>query len=224
MKHLSTDELNNILSLIDGHNSAHHIAKITGLHTSTVTRYWTLHRPDVPKPSGGHPPKLSPADVRHAVRLISTGEAENAAQVARSLQTITNISVTRQTVRSHLKKAGLKAVVKKKRPLLSARHRHNRMDFATSYKDWTVDDWMHVVWSDEVKFNRLNSDGRSYVYKRAGEGLSDRLVEGTLKFGGGSLMMWGCMAWEGTGQACRILGTLDANLYCEIWTTNSKFR
>ena len=24
-------------------------------------------------------------------------------------------------------------------------------------------------------------------------GLSDRLVEGTNKFGGGSLMMWGCM-------------------------------
>ena len=25
------------------------------------------------------------------------------------------------------------------------------------------------------------------------EGLSDRVVEGTVKFGGGNLMMWGCM-------------------------------
>jgi Transposase len=173
MKHLSTNELNNVLSLIDGRNSAHHIAKITGLHTSTVTHHWTLHCPNVPKPSGGRPLKLSPTDVCHAVCLINTGKADNAAQVAQSLQTITNDSVTHQTVHSHLKKAGLKAVVKKKCPLLSMCHRHDWMDFATSYRDWTIDDWKWLVWSDEVKFNCLNSDGWSWVYKRAGEGLSD---------------------------------------------------
>jgi hypothetical protein len=72
-----------------------------------------------------------------------------------------------------LKKAGLKAVVKKKHPLLSAHHRHDWMDFATSYRDWTIDDWKWLVWSNKVKFNHLNSDGQSWVYKRAGEGLSD---------------------------------------------------
>ena len=58
------------------------------------------------------------------------------------------------------------------------------MDFATSHRDWTIDDWMRTIWSDEVKFNRLGSDGQKWVWKRAGEGLSDCLVEGTLKFGG----------------------------------------
>ncbi|EGO28324.1 hypothetical protein SERLADRAFT_346281, partial [Serpula lacrymans var. lacrymans S7.9] len=33
--------------------------------------------------------------------------------------------------------------------------------------------------------------------KKAGEGLSDRLVQKTVKFGGGFLMIWGCMTWEG---------------------------
>ena len=216
MKRLSSDELHNILSLIDSGNSARRIAAITGFNKSTVTRYWEQHRPDTPKSSGGRPSKLSPTDVCHAVRLVTSGEAENAAQVARSLQTITNNSITCQTVGIHLKKAGLKAVVKKKRPLLSVRHRHERLDFATTYLHWTIHDWMHVLWTDEVKFNRLNSDGTSWVYKRAGEGLSDCLVGGTLKFGGSSLMMWGCMSWDGTGEACRILGTLNAELYCQI--------
>ena len=40
--------------------------------------------------------------------------------------------------------------------------------------------------------------------KKAGEGLSDRLVQGTVKFGGGSLMMWGCMSWDGVGYSCKI--------------------
>ena len=41
-----------------------------------------------------------------------------------------------------------------------------------------------------------------------------------MKFGGSSLMMWGCMTWEGTGQACNIDGKMDANLYVEILQDN----
>ena len=55
------------------------------------------------------------------------------------------------------------------------------MDFAESHKDWTVEDWKRVIWSDETKINRLGSDGKKWVWKRPGEGLSDRLVQGTVK-------------------------------------------
>ncbi|KIJ10140.1 hypothetical protein PAXINDRAFT_35155, partial [Paxillus involutus ATCC 200175] len=52
--------------------------------------------------------------------------------------------------------------------------------------------------------------------KKAGEGLSDRIVEGTVKFREGSLMMWGCMTWEGAEMACKIDGRIDADLYVQI--------
>jgi hypothetical protein len=111
----------------------------------------------------------------------------------------------------------MKAVVKKKRPLLTKCHnRRERLDFALSHQDWTVEDWKKVVWSDETKINRLGSDGRKWLWKKAGEGLSDRLVEGTKKFGSGSLMIWGCMLWDGVGYACKIDGTMDADLYVQI--------
>ncbi|KAG2070375.1 hypothetical protein BDR04DRAFT_1018812, partial [Suillus decipiens] len=48
--------------------------------------------------------------------------------------------------------------------------------------------------------------------KKSGERLSDRLVHGTVKFGGGSLMMWGCMTWEGVGYAAKIDGHLKRRL------------
>ena len=44
------------------------------------------------------------------------------------------------------------------------------------------------------------------MWKKAGEGLSDRLIEGTVKFGGGSVMVWGCMFWDKPGYACKIMG------------------
>jgi hypothetical protein len=150
------------------------------------------------------------------MRLISSGKADNAVQVTHTLRSITNQSLSSETVRQRLKQAGMKAVVKKKRPLLTKRHRKERMDFAIAHQDWTLEDWKRVVWSGETKINRLGSDGRKWVWKKAGEGLSDRLVEGTKKFGGGSVMVWGCMTWDGVGMACRIDGKMDADLYCQI--------
>ena len=79
--------------------------------------------------------------------------------------------------------------MKFKRPLLSARHHKAHLDYAYAHKDWTIKDWKKVIWSDETKINCLGSDGHKWAWKRAGEGLSDRLVDGTLKFGGSSLMM-----------------------------------
>jgi hypothetical protein len=131
---------------------------------------------------------------------------------------MTGESILVRTVHRALKKAGMRlgAVVKRKRPLLTKRHRRLRMDFALAHKDWTVEDWKRVVWSVETKFNCLGSDRRKWVWKRTGEGLSDRLVEGTVKFRGGNLMLWGCMLWEGPGYATKIDGRMDADLYVSI--------
>ena len=52
--------------------------------------------------------------------------------------------------------------------------------------------------------------------EKPGEGLNDRLVQGTLKFGGGSLMMWGCMTWQGVGYTAKIDGRMDGDLYLQI--------
>jgi len=132
------------------------------------------------------------------------------------LQNINNTSLSIETVHKGLNKAGWKAVVKKKQPMLSRHHKRDRMDFALSHKEWTLEDWKRVVWSDETNVNRLGSDGRKWVWKRVGEPLTDRLVQGTKKFGGGSIMVWGCMTWDGVGMACKIDGRMDGELYCQI--------
>jgi hypothetical protein len=37
-----------------------------------------------------------------------------------------------------------------------------------------------------------------------------------VKYGGGSLMVWGCMTAKGIGYLTKIEGNIDADLYCQI--------
>jgi transposase len=205
-----------VIALLNSGTSAYKIFALTGVSTSTISRLRSEHCPDLPKSFGGRPAKLTPANISYAKRIIRMRKVDNAVQVTKALRNVTNQPLSSQTVRRQLRKSGLRPVVKRKRPLLKPHHRRARLDFAQSHQEWTLEDWKRVIWSDETKINRLGSDGRKWVWKEVGEALSDRLVQGTVKFGGGNVMMWGCMSWDGVGYATRIEGKMDAELYVSI--------
>ncbi|KIJ18249.1 hypothetical protein PAXINDRAFT_40010, partial [Paxillus involutus ATCC 200175] len=131
----SSTQKNNILTMLDSGHTAHAIASTTGLNVSTISRLCAKERSDLQKSTGGRPSKLSPTNVCHAIHLISTCRAENAVQVTKALTNIINQPLHPNTVCQHLKKTGMKAVVKRKRPILSARHRKAWLDFAYAHKD-----------------------------------------------------------------------------------------
>ncbi|KAG1029711.1 hypothetical protein G6F43_014000 [Rhizopus delemar] len=85
-----------------------------------------------------------------------------------------------------------------------------------AHRDWTIDDWKRVVWSDETKINRFNSDGRTWTWIRSGESLKSHHVKMTVKHGGGNIMLWSAITYAGVGWMCKINGNMDKTLYKEI--------
>ena len=79
-----------------------------------------------------------------------------------------------------------------------------------------MNDWKRVIWSDGTKINRIGSDRQDYVWKRKGEGLIAREVQGTVKFEGGSLMVWGCIGWNWMWILSEVEGRMDAEQYVAI--------
>jgi len=98
----------------------------------------------------------------------------------------------------------LKAVVKqKKKPFLSKQHRRSGWTLQCTHTGlWmTGNKWYG---QNETKINRLGSDGRKWVWKKPG----CASVTGWWKeprVGGGSIMIWGCMLWEGLGMHARLM-------------------
>ena len=59
---------------------------------------------------------------------------------------------------------------------------------------------MDVLWSDELKFEIFCSKRRQYVRRRAGKHMKDVCMRPSVKHGGGSIMVWGCLTANSAGD------------------------
>lgn len=167
-------------------------------------------------PKSGPPTKLSPRDKRDLARLIRSGKAKDAVDAAKIFNQDLPRALSTQTIRNALRDEGLVAKKKKKKPKLTRKNRKARLKFARDHQDWTIEDWKRVIWSDETKINRIGSDGNTYCWVDKDEGLSERTVSETVKFGGGSVMAWGCMTWAGAGKLIQVVGRMNADQFIDI--------
>jgi transposase len=174
-----------------------------------------IDRPLVNNPDGPRT-KLSPQLQRYCIRLMTAGSIKTTTQMAQTINTEFGIGVSRMTVSRTLKNSGLKSAEKLSKPMLSQKNIRARLEFANMYKEWTVEDWKHVIWSDETKINRFGSDGRSWYWSRDNETIQPHHVKATVKHGGGSIMIWGCMTAQGVGFMCQIIGKMNKELYQDI--------
>jgi hypothetical protein len=124
--------------------------------------------------------------------------------------TLTVLFYLCQTIHNALKVACLKAMARKERPHLFIKLRKRRLNFVHKYKDWTVEDWTRVIWSDKTKINKIGSNGWIDVWKMGGEALQDKKVQGKGKFGGGSLMVLEYIRWNGVGILAEVKGRMNA--------------
>ena len=216
MQPITPQQHAHIISLLP--NYTHHkIASKTGLSRSTVDRVAKEVELDKENSKGGCPAKLSETNKCSIACQITSGHIDNAVQAAQFINPIIPQPIHPQTIRRALKKNNFQAVIKRKCPLLTQKHRQERLKFAHTHSNWTVEDWKRVLWSDETKINRIGNDGRVYVWKPKGEPLSDRTTTPTVKHGGGNnLMIWGCMGWNGVGVVTEVQGIMNAKQYCEI--------
>ncbi len=140
---------------------------------STVATYVSKNIPDKENSVGGQPKKLTPADEHYLAIQMHSGWVENATDLTQNINNALSSPITPQTTHNYLHKNNFKAVVKKKKPKLTAQHRKERLKFAQAHFDWTVDDWKRVIWSDETKINRFGSDGFKWVWKEKGDPLQE---------------------------------------------------
>ncbi|KAG1087858.1 hypothetical protein G6F40_013620 [Rhizopus arrhizus] len=103
--------------------------ELTGLSKSTVGRLRKTHCTGVIKPKRGRRKVLSAADERYCVRQVTKNRLPSAVKVTECLENDIGKKIGVETVRRALRKAGLDAIEKPKKSLLSAKNIRNRLSW-----------------------------------------------------------------------------------------------
>ncbi len=98
-------------------------------------------------------------------------------------------TISERTTCWTLKQMGYSSRRSHRVPLLSAKNRKRRLQFAQACQNWTRVVWENVVWSDESQFLLWQSDGRVRIWRKEHEILP------SLNGSCGGFMVWGIFSW-----------------------------
>ena len=76
----------------------------------------------------------------------------------------------------------------------------------------------YTVWSEKIKL--FGNKHQRWVWRRQKDSHTEKHLIPSVKYGGGSLMLWGCFSSKGPGHLVRIHGIMDSIKYQQILNEN----
>ena len=145
MKKISQDKKNSIITYLNDDLSIRDIANITGISKSTIQRISSEINKPISNKKLGRPIKLNRRQKLFCISKITKGNKDNAIQVVKDLKTELGVEVSPNTVHRTLREAGLGSMEKPKKPMLSKKNIKERLQFAKTYRNWTIHDWCKLL-------------------------------------------------------------------------------
>jgi transposase len=152
-------------------------------------------------PRSGRPKKTTPDQDARIMELTQENRWLAPTLLLEKIAQDIGIGMSIKTMHRRLHEGGFHRCVPTKKPLLTDKHMAIRLNWCWEREGWTLEDWNLVHWSDESRFSLFKKDGRKRVYRRCYEKLLSECITKTVKFDGGSVMLWGWISWEeGVGK------------------------
>jgi transposase len=204
-KSLTEFEMGQIVAFNDEKKSISYISGKLARSRSVISSYLKNTAKYGTKKHPGRPPKLTRRSMRAVVKA-----AKRKSVTANQIKAQLSLKVSRHTVSRVLKRFGkLKRHKLKRKPLLTAKHKEDRLEFCRINMD-RGEGWKNVIFSDEKKFNLDGPDG----YKFYWDGIDAKSQYfSTNIHDKSSVMIWGGFSFFGTTELSFIDGNIDATKY-----------
>ncbi|XP_075162757.1 uncharacterized protein LOC142235388 [Haematobia irritans] len=164
MKKLSRDVEYNIVSLTNKGSSSRKMVKELNISQSVIIRVQKGRHTTPNEQNRGRRKLLTEADAR----LIMAEMRQNKSVTPKNTTVAKNKQVSEYTARRVLHNIGYVSDVKNNKPALSENNQKVRIKFAKEHTNLTTDDWKRVIWPDDSKFNRFQSNVKKYCWRRPG--------------------------------------------------------
>jgi transposase len=166
-----------------------------------------------PTKRAGRPHKLNARARRRLIRHVEANSRDDFATLS-SLSKVTH-SVHRVIVRSYLRVAGYLRFKARKKSFLTSKHKLARLKWAREHVNWTLEDWMHVIWTNEITFETGLNTRSDYVSRRKGTAMKCRYLKFTFKSDRIILSIWETITWEikGSVHFLQKEGRMNSEIY-----------
>ncbi len=116
-------------------------------------------------------------DQRRMGRLVRNDRKETETQITTRYNQRMQNTISERTTRRTLKQMGYSSRRPHRVPLLSAKNRKARQQFAQAHHNWTIEDWTNFACSDESWFLLQHSDGRVRIWRKEHESIHPALSQ-----------------------------------------------
>ncbi len=198
------------------------ISKVLGLQRTTVRAIihkWRKHGTVVNLPMSGRPNKITPRAQRRLIQEVTKDPTTTSKELQASLASV-KVSVHDSTLRKRLGKNGLHGRVPRPKPLLSKKNIKARLSFARKHLDDPQYFWENTLWTDETKVELFGRCVSHYIWRKSNTAFQKKNIIPTVKYGGDSVMVWGCFAASGPERLAVINGTMNSAVYQKILKDN----
>ena len=130
------------------------------------------------------------------------------------------INVSKDTIIRALYRTGFHSRSPRKVPLLKTKHVKDQLKFVKTYEKKGMQFWEKVIKSDETKVELFGRNTATSVWRKNGTAFKKPNTIPTVKFGGGSIMIWGYFSSKGTDELQVIHGKMNGSMYREILEKN----
>lgn len=199
-----------------GEKSTAEIAELVGVSTRVVNQTYArakergfdpTQRPIVIKNEyvedaarKGRPSKQTAqvnAEVQQKIRENRYGREKSCSVIAGELNG-TGYNISAKTVWSVLKKAGFRKTKPTRKPGLSKRMQNERLKWCLDHRNWTLEDWKNVIWSDETSVVLGHRRGGYRVWRQPDEQFMRSCIRERWR-GASEFMFWGCFTYDRKG-------------------------
>jgi transposase len=162
-RHLSEIGVVKLVTLLQEGHSQQEVARRLGVSQSVVSRAWRRYRETGiyhRRQGQGRKRKTTYAEDRLLGISAKRKRFCTARELKNDLQLATGTTVSTDTIRRRLSEAELKPYRPATGPVLTAAHRRARFQFTHRHADLQIEDWRHVLFTDESRFCLSTNDRR----------------------------------------------------------------
>ncbi|GBL90472.1 hypothetical protein AVEN_179403-1 [Araneus ventricosus] len=149
------------------------------------------------KPGQGRPRATTATEDRYLSIITRRNRSATASQLSRDLYAATRTRVSRVTVSKRLHETWLFSRIPAVCVPLTSTNRRVHLAWCREHRDWSMDQWATVLFTDESQFS-LNTDSRrTFIWREPGTRYLPSNVREIDHYGGGGLMVWAGILLDG---------------------------